>query len=337
MISWFNRALFAERLKSAWARLRHAAWPSAADVQQPLMSAGQIAEFAQEVDAIASRMLVNPHSSEALRQGEQHSRFMGSGLEYAESRPYQPGDEIRRMHWRLMARTGRAYTKLFQESRQESWFILLDQRQSMRFGTQVRLKAEQGLRVAGYFLWLAQRAAIPVAGAHLAEELVFTPTFEGRSSYEQLMSRFSKPCPPVDAQGMEPHLNDVLLDLSHRVPTGSRVIVISDFHDFNAQTTSILVALQARAALKAVWIEDAAERRLPKMANGLQLQSVVSGARFALTRADQIERYQAWAEQYLMLQHNALRESGAALVSLQAHEPLSSLVARIGEAQQEGV
>ncbi|MDG6774185.1 DUF58 domain-containing protein [Thiomicrorhabdus sp. ZW0627] len=300
-------------------------------VQQPLLSADQIHALAEEVSHMAVRLSRNPRQSEALRQGEQTSRFMGAGLEYEESRPYQLGDEIRRINWRLMARTGQAYTKLFQEERQENWFILVDQRQSMRFGTKTRLKAEQALRAAGYYLWMAQQSGIPVEGARLAEDLQATPTFEGRGTFEHLMEIFSQPCPPQSQKRQEPNLNDVLLEVTQRIQPGSRVIIISDFHDVDSKTMTILTALQALARVKAVFIEDVAERELPSR-EGLRLQSVSTAEVFSLQGRQQAEEYRVWAESYFQTLENRLKQSGTVVTTLLAHEPLSKLAE-----QMEGV
>ncbi|MBD3754760.1 MAG: DUF58 domain-containing protein [Gammaproteobacteria bacterium] len=300
--------------------------------QQPLLSADQIQVLAAELSGLAGSIPRNPKPSSALRQGEQTSRFMGNGLEYEESRPYQLGDEIRRINWRLMARTGQAYTKLFQEERQEDWFILLDQRMAMRFGTRVRLKAEQALRVAGYFLWLAEKAALnlPVEGARLAEELVFTPTFIGRGSYTQMMQAFSQPCPPPAAKVSripEPTLNAVLNDLSQRLQPGSRLIMISDFHDLDEACLATLTALQQFARVKAVCIEDAAERVLPA-AEGVQLQSMVSGEPFEL-HGEALQNYQVWAEAHLQDRLEKLQRVGVKVNRLLADDSLQSLVEQL--------
>ena len=79
-------------------------------------------------------------------------------MDYAESRVYQPGDDVRRLDWRLTARSGELHTKLFQEEREGRLLILLDTHASMRFGTRVRFKSVQAARAAALAGWYAVRA-----------------------------------------------------------------------------------------------------------------------------------------------------------------------------------
>ncbi len=79
-------------------------------------------------------------------------------MDYAESRIYQPGDDVRRLDWRLTARSGKLHTKLFQEDRESSLLILLDTHASMQFGTRVRFKSVQAARAAAAAAWCAVRA-----------------------------------------------------------------------------------------------------------------------------------------------------------------------------------
>jgi len=81
------------------------------------------------------------------------SRFRGRGVDYAESRVYQPGDDIRQMDWRVTARTGRPHTKLFTEERERSVLVVLNCNPSMRFGTRVRFKSVQAARAAALLAW----------------------------------------------------------------------------------------------------------------------------------------------------------------------------------------
>jgi len=302
---------------------------------QPLLSEAEMVVLADELALITQRITANPKLSEALRQGEQSSPFMGAGLEYEESRPYETGDEIRRINWRLMAKTGQVYTKLFQEERQESWVILVDHRQSMRFGTRVRLKATQAARVAGYFAWLAQQANIPVIGARLAESFTLTPSFEGRGTYSHLMESFAVACPPLSAEEVknEPHINDVLLALKQQIQPGSRLILISDFHDINQKTTEILTALQQTAKLKAIVIKDRVELELPNV-EGLQLQSITNQRIHQLTTESQRTSYQAWSKGYHQRLYRHLQKAGVDPIIIMADDPTSALKAVQGQAKR---
>jgi uncharacterized protein (DUF58 family) len=301
---------------------------------QPLLSEAEMVVLADELALITQRIVANPKLSEALRQGEQSSPFMGAGLEYEESRPYEMGDEIRRINWRLMAKTGQVYTKLFQEERQESWVILVDHRQSMRFGTRVRLKATQASRVAGYFAWLAQQANIPVVGARLAESFTLTPSFEGRGTYSHLMESFAAACPSLSAEAVknEPHINDVLLALKQQIQPGSRLILISDFHDINQKTTEILTALQQTAMLKAIVIKDRVEFELPNV-EGLQLQSITNQHIHQLTTESQRTSYQAWSKGYHQRLHHYLQQAGIDPIVIMADDPTTALKAVQGQDQ----
>lgn len=58
--------------------------------------------------------------------GSYQSSFKGQGIEYEESRPYQPGDDVRAIDWRLTARLTRPFVKLYQQERQATVHLLLD-------------------------------------------------------------------------------------------------------------------------------------------------------------------------------------------------------------------
>lgn len=99
-----------------------------------------------------------PLSTRAPRYGQQSSRLYGRGMDYAESRIYQAGDDVRRLDWRLTARSGKLHTKLFQEDREGCLLVLLDTHSSMNFGTRQRFKSVQAARAAALAAWYATRA-----------------------------------------------------------------------------------------------------------------------------------------------------------------------------------
>ncbi|MFN3369370.1 MAG: DUF58 domain-containing protein [Thermus sp.] len=85
--------------------------------------------------------------------GERLARRKGLGGEFYELRPYAPGDEVRRVHWRAYAKTGRLYTRLETAPERSRFRIHLDESESMRlFG-----KLAYGEEVARLLLGIARQ------------------------------------------------------------------------------------------------------------------------------------------------------------------------------------
>jgi uncharacterized protein (DUF58 family) len=77
----------------------------------------------------------------------------GHGMDYAESRLYSPGDEVRHMDWRETARTGKPHTKLFQVERSADLMCVIDLRATMRFGTRLAFKHVVAAELAAAASW----------------------------------------------------------------------------------------------------------------------------------------------------------------------------------------
>ena len=87
--------------------------------------------------------------------GANLSVFQGRGMEFDESRSYQPGDDARTIDWRLTARTGAMHTKLFHEERERPVQLLVDLRSGMQFGTRKQFKSVLGATIAAKLAWTA--------------------------------------------------------------------------------------------------------------------------------------------------------------------------------------
>lgn len=99
---------------------------------------------------------VERHKTADKMSGLQSSPFRGRGMEYAESRPYSPGDDVRHIDWRVTARTGHTHTKLFQPERERVTAVIYDASAPMGFGTRSCFKSVQAARLCALMVWAAQ-------------------------------------------------------------------------------------------------------------------------------------------------------------------------------------
>ncbi len=86
---------------------------------------------------IATRRVVNE-----VMAGQYHSVFKGRGMEFAEVREYQPGDDARIIDWNVTARAGTPFVKIFHEERELTVILMVDASSSLFFGTRDRTKAD---------------------------------------------------------------------------------------------------------------------------------------------------------------------------------------------------
>ena len=211
--------------------------------------------------ARVGRAKLAPLVSRASRNGQQSSRLYGRGMDYAESRVYQAGDDIRRLDWRLTARSGKLHTKLFQEDREGSLLILVDTHVSMRFGTRVRFKSVQAARLAACAAWYAARAGERVGVMAFGQiDSLLRPIAGPRGALAVcggLTDWDSRP--PNDRTES---LADALTRASRLQHGASRVLLISDGFCADASARQRLLDLSRHAAVSVLVVADALELAL---------------------------------------------------------------------------
>lgn len=94
---------------------------------------------------------------DAIFGGEYESVFRGQGMEFAEVREYQPGDDIRTIDWNVTARTANPHVKKHVEERELTVLLLVDLSGSEQFGTRERFKAERAAEIAAVLALSAVR------------------------------------------------------------------------------------------------------------------------------------------------------------------------------------
>lgn len=167
-----------------------------------------------------------------LAFGSDNSLFMGGGLEYASSRPYQPGDSVRLMNWRLTARTGQAFTKEYEALKRTNVYILVDTSASMAVGSTPLTKHHIAVWAAGAIGLVAQRRLSPVA-------LIGAGERETRVAPSLARNDLWRALEPLRAPGLAEGtmLADRLGVLLAHATRQSVIIVLSDLHDPEAVAT----------------------------------------------------------------------------------------------------
>jgi uncharacterized protein (DUF58 family) len=207
------------------------------------------------------RVRVAPLPSRALRSGQQSSRLYGRGMDYAESRVYQAGDDVRRLDWRLTARSGKLHTKLFQEDREGCLLIVLDTHASMRFGTRVRFKSVQAARAAACAAWYAVRAGERVgimAFGHA--EPMLRPQAGPRGALAICGALAQWDAAP--AANRAELLGAALTRAARLLHGASRVLLISDGFSTDLSARGRLLDLTRHAGVSVLVVADALERAL---------------------------------------------------------------------------
>jgi len=234
-------------------------------VQRPLLDQVEIEKLRHIAERPVSRT-PHPHDVEHRQYGDTRSVYRGYGLDYEESRPYQPGDEMRFMNWRLSARSNDLFMKVFREERRPSVFILVDRRQSMRFGSRSRLKVTQAARLSAYLAFLARQQNAPIGGVVLNKSAEWIPEACGEVAVYNLLSQSNAACPPLEDDNQKVSLDHTLRLLLSMLVRGSIIYLVSDFHDLSPLSHPILLQLSEEHRIIAINVTDEREKNLPNAA-----------------------------------------------------------------------
>lgn len=196
--------------------------------------------------------------------GNRRSAARGRGMDFEEVRPYQPGDDIRSIDWRVTARTRTPHTKVFREERERPLVLLVDLRQNMFFGSR-KLKSVVACEVAATLAWAGLNTGDRVGG------LVFGPAEHcdvrarrDRRSVLQLLHHLSAASIALCARPPgNRHLSAILDDGRRVAHPGSTVAVISDFHDLDTACERHLFELARHCDVTLCQVHDELERELP--------------------------------------------------------------------------
>ena len=208
--------------------------------------------------------------------GTNHSIFRGRGMEFDESRAYQPGDDNRSIDWRVTAKTGKVHTKLYREERERPVFVLVDCRSMMQFGSRIRFKSVLAAQIASMLSWVGIDGGDRVGGFLLTPQglksfppsrsrtamLTFLHAISAATGMQSVHSNASELTGETE-RNAEPTLSQALLRLRKVCRPGSLAFVISDYSDFDDAAETELKRLSLHAHVSNLLVHDPLDALLP--------------------------------------------------------------------------
>ena len=253
---------------------------------------------------------------DGFMHGQHRSLRRGSSVDFAQHRAYQPGDDLRRIDWRVYGRTDRFYVKEYEADTNASVLFALDASASMDYGSGAVTKYEYGRFLVASLAWLSQHQGDRVGLATFAADLV--EVVPPSTRHLQLMLHTLARSRATGAG----RLSAAVDRLAHLTTRAGIVVLVSDCYEQPDDVGRAADALRIRGHDVIVFhLVDAAERDFP-FAAAMTFEDAESGVRLPL-RADELrDRYLDQARTHHEALTRRLAASGADYVRVFTDQPL---------------
>jgi uncharacterized protein (DUF58 family) len=212
-------------------------------------------EAAHEVRRIE---ITTRHLVRDIVAGEYSSAFRGRGVEFAEVRAYQPGDDVRTIDWNVTARLGAAYVKRYLEERELTILFVVDLSASGRFGTRRRTKTGLAAEVTAVLALAAVRNNDRIGAIFFTDRVEYhLQPAKGRRHVLRLISDLLR----FEPAGTGTDLGAALAEIEPVLRRRAVIFVLSDFLASGHET--ILARLARRHDVVGLQLVDPRERELP--------------------------------------------------------------------------
>lgn len=266
--------------------------------------------------------------------GLHRTLFKGLSTDFAEHRPYTPGDDVRRIDWRLYARTERLHIKTFEAETNADLMLALDSSPSMDYASGELSKFDYARMLLASLAHLGSRQRDRVGFASLASDLleVLPPAAGRRDATVAALAR-AKPTAGSELSSALERLGDVLL-------RRSMVVVVSDFYLEVDTAMQALGGLRARGHdVIAIQVLDPNERLL-NLDGAQVLRDLETGQRMPVVPDEVRERYRQLINQHIAQLTDGCVARGIEFVALDTSQPLDlalfHFLARRSRSQGQG-
>lgn len=193
-------------------------------------------------------------------QGDFHSIFKGSGLEFDDIRPYQYGDDIRTIDWNVSAKGHGTYVKTFREEKEQTIFFILDVSASQNIGTPGKTKVDISREICGVLALSGAKESSQLGLICFSDEreLFLKPAKGTVQAYQMIYSLAS-----LRPKSQKTNLNKAITFALNSIKRRSVIIMISDFIDEGYLHS--LKSLARRHDLVMIRVSDKRETQLPKL------------------------------------------------------------------------
>ncbi|WP_273213487.1 DUF58 domain-containing protein [Runella zeae] len=193
-------------------------------------------------------------------RGSFRSVFKGSGVEFADLREYQYGDDVRTIDWNVSAKGHGTFVKIFREEKEQTVFFLLDVSGSQQVGDVFRTKLDAAKEICGVLALSAIQEASHVGLLCFSDqkEKYIRPSNGMKHGYELITELYK-----LKPQSNKTNLAEAILFTLNVVKRRSVVIFVSDFIDKNYEHN--LRALARKHDLVMIHLQDQRETNLPRL------------------------------------------------------------------------
>ena len=245
---------------------------------------------------ISTRGLVNEVFS-----GEYHSVFKGRGMDFAEVREYQYGDDIRSIDWNVTARNGAPFVKIFEEERELTVMLVVDVSASGNFGSRERMKGEVAVEICALLAFSAIKNNDKVGLIIFSDRIEkFVPPRKGRRHVLRVLRELLYHRP----EGRQTDITAALEYLTHVQRKKAVTFLVSDFQDEGFEKALSIAG--RRHDLIAVRLGDERERELPPLGY-IELEDPETSERIVVNSSD--PRFRARFENGVRERREALERS----------------------------
>lgn len=195
---------------------------------------------------------------DTVMAGQYKSVFRGAGIEFEEVREYSPGDDVKSIDWKVSARLGRPFIKLYREERESILIVLVDMSASLNFGSFHGPKLEKAAEIASVLAFNAVKNDDKVGAVFFTDRIEkYIPPKKGSSHVWRLIKEIFTFSP----QGRGTDIS-LALDFLARVSKKKTLsFIISDF--ISTPFLSNLKTVRRKHEIIGVVVDDPADDQLP--------------------------------------------------------------------------